>query len=589
MYPNNSEEKNITPEVTDSIINNDLVGDPPQSEVFYSKPAYGMPIYGQHPYSAPARTEHEYEVQPDNDQFYDLQNMYSPGICVNKPYPRNRENGNGNGKNGNGHSSNGRNGNGHSSNGRNGNGYSSNGRNGNGYSSNGRNGNGYSSNGRNSYSSNGYSGNGYNGSSHNGNERSNYSDSNDHNGAMQENSRGLVGFLRAMALVLACTFFSGSAAYLVLDHRINRGDFNPPTQVVLGNGGADRRPVENLPTQTIGQREDNMTAQDIYDMARNQVVVINTDAPGVFGFPDISGDIAPISGSGFIISNDGYILTNYHVIEIAHRNDLPIRVILNDGVTHDAKVVGFEASNDVAVIKIETNGLNPVYIGNSDTIRVGQTVYAVGNPFGDLVYTMTDGIVSALDRVVSVEGKSIRTFQFSAAVNSGNSGGPIYNTDGEVIGIVTAKVVRGNVEGIGFAIPINDAIEIATELIEHGYISGRPLIGITGQNVSPANAEYFNWVVGIYIRSVASDSAADTAGMEIGDIITALGETGVNSMETLRFALRDYRAGETTTITVWRDGETHILTITFDEDMYAGQQRPPIEEPDSPDPFARRP
>ena len=558
MYPYESEDKKEHLETADSNVSDVNFGESSQNETFYSKPVHNMPIYGNHPYSAPARTEPVYDVnlfgepvyyveqgygeQQHNEHLHDnrlysepvtlenaysdpgndLQNMYSPSICVSRPYPRSRENGNGNG------------------NGRNGNM-----RNGNG---NNRNGNG------------------------NGHESS---------------SNGLVGFLRAMALVLACTFFSGSAAYLVLDYRINRGDFNAPQQVVLGNSSIDRRPEENAPTHFVA-RDDGMTAQDIYDMARNQVVVINTDAPGIFGLPDSPSDVAPISGSGFIISNDGYILTNYHVIEIAQRNELPIRVILNDGSSYDAKVVGFEESNDVAVIKIDETGLNPVFIGNSDTIRVGQTIYAIGNPFGDLVYTMTDGIISALDRVVTVERKSIRTFQFSAAVNSGNSGGPIFNTDGEVIGIVTAKVVRGNVEGIGFAIPINDAIEIASELIEHGYISGRPLIGITGQNVSPANAEYFSWVVGIYIRSVSPGSAADAAGMEIGDIITALGENDVNSMETLRFALRDYRAGDTTTITIWRDGDHYILPITFDEDMYAGQQRPYVE-PESPDPFENRP
>ena len=540
MYPNEHEEKRVQPDTTDKNVSDVLHGEPSNGEAFYSKPVQNMPIYGPHPYSAPARTEPVYGVQPYLEQGYsdspysapvtfenaygesydDHKNMYSPGICVSRPYPRTRENGNGNA---NGHS-------------------------------------------RNSNSN----GNGRNG-----------------NGNGHENGNGLVGFLRAMALVLACTFFSGAAAYLVLDHRINRGDFSPPPQVVLGNGVIDRQP-DSGSTTTIAAREDGMTAQSIYDMARNQVVVINTDAPGIFGLPDTTGEASPISGSGFIISSDGYILTNFHVIEIAHRSNLPIRVVLNDGMTYDAKVIGFDQHNDVAVIKIEATGLTPVFIGNSDNTRVGETIYAVGNPFGDLVYTMTDGIVSALDRVVSVEGKSIRTFQFSAAVNSGNSGGPIYNIYGEVIGIVTAKVVRGNVEGIGFAIPINDAIEIASELIEHGYLSGRPLIGITGQDVSPANAEYFNWVVGIYIRSVAQGSAADTAGMEVGDIITALDGNSVNSMETLRLALRDHRAGDTTAITIWRDGETLDLTITFDEDMYAGQQRP-VVEPESPDPFENRP
>ena len=390
------------------------------------------------------------------------------------------------------------------------------------------------------------------------------------NGSQRDKTQGLVGFIRAMALVLACTFFSGAAAYLVMDFRFDRGDFAQPAPVILG-GNVLERPRDDNPTVPLVEKSDEMSAQDIYDMARSQVVGINTEAPGLFGLPDISGSSAPISGSGFIVSSDGYILTNYHVIEIAHKNNIAINVVLSDGTSYKAKVVGFDSSNDVAVIKIEATGLNASVIGNSDNIRVGQSIYAVGNPFGDLVYTMTDGIVSALDRVVSVEGKSIRTFQFSAAVNRGNSGGPIYNSNGEVIGIVTAKIVRGNVEGIGFAIPINDAIEIASELIEHGYISGRPLMGITGQTVSDASADYFDWVVGVQVRSVAELSAAEKAGMLVGDIITALGDEEVSSMEELRFALRQHRAGDTTTVTVWREGNSIKLTITFDEDMNAGQ------------------
>jgi len=402
----------------------------------------------------------------------------------------------------------------------------------------------------------------------------------------RERYNGLAGFLRAMALVIICSFFSGAAAYVVMDYRFGRGDFSHTNQVILGGGSPDRQyeisTGTTVVTVTDGMSvQDIMSAQDIYDMARTQVVVISTEAPGVFGFPD-----SPVSGSGFIISIDGYILTNFHVIETAFRNDLPINVILNDGLSNEAEVIGFEISNDVALIKIDAPDLSPVMFGNSDHMRVGQTIYAVGNPFGDLVYTMTDGIISALDRVVSVEGKSISTFQFSAAVNHGNSGGPIYNTAGEVIGIVTAKIVRGSVEGIGFAIPINDAIEIASELIEHGYISGRPLIGIVGQSVSPGHAEYYDWVVGVYIRSVTLDSAAEAAGLAVGDIITALGDEEIGSMQDLKFALRSHRAGDTTTITVWRNNEFIPLTITFDEDKYAGQpQIIPVPEPDSPNPF----
>ena len=409
------------------------------------------------------------------------------------------------------------------------------------------------------------------------------------NGMPRERKRWLGSFIRAACLVIVCSVFSAAAAYTIMDYRFERGDFAVTNQVVLGGSPSEIRHDGNL-TSTVGKLTSEISAQDIYDMARKQVVGIVTEAPGLFGAAESPGGVSPVSGSGFIISTEGYILTNYHVIELAHANNLAISVVLNDGSSYEAEVVGFEQSNDVAVIKINASGLTPALIGNSDNIRVGQTIYAVGNPFGDLVYTMTDGIVSALDRVVSVEGKSIGTFQFSAAVNRGNSGGPIYNTEGEVLGIVTAKVVRGNVEGIGFAIPINDAIEIATELIEHGYISGRPLMGITGQTVTPGNAEYYDWVVGVYIRSVSPDSAADNAGIAIGDIITKLDNEEINTMDALKEALRNHRAGGAATITIWREGEYIDLTITFDEDMYAGQpQGRPHTEPDSPDPFENRP
>ena len=207
-----------------------------------------------------------------------------------------------------------------------------------------------------------------------------------------------------------------------------------------------------------------------------------------------------------------------------------------------------------------------------------------------ITLTMPQEIVSVTIPEGNVSVRKDRTFQFSAAVNRGNSGGPIYNSDGEVIGIVTAKVVRGNVEGIGFAIPINDAIEIASELIEHGYISGRPLLGITVQPVSEANADYFNWVVGIYVMSVNKDSAAENTGILVGDIITALNGVDIDTVEGLREELRKFKAGDTTTITIWRTGESIDLKITFDEDKYAGNAHErPGPQSDLPDPFDGRP
>jgi len=489
-----------TPSYGEPVYNTQRYGISPANEPVYTghgypEPAGSQQTYTRPAYTAPPHNQHSYGEHAGSKPGESGWSMYSPGICVNQPYPRTRE-----------------------------------------------------------------------------------SENNRHTA---NRGHGIAGFLRAVALVVVCALFSGAASYVILDYRITRGDFTQPTQVILGGNTTEKRHEEN-PAVIISERYDGMTAEDIYDMARTQVVGIITEAPGMFGLPGSSAGAAPVSGSGFIISADGYILTNFHVIEIAHRSNLPINVVLNDGTSYEAKVVGFEQSNDVAVLKINAAGLSPAIIGNSDNIRVGQTIYAVGNPFGNLVYTMTDGIVSALDRVVSVEGKSISTFQFSAAVNSGNSGGPIYNTEGEILGIVTAKVVRGNVEGIGFAIPINDAIEIASELIEHGYISGRPLIGITGSTVSSGHAEYYGWVEGVYIRSVNPDSAAETAGIAVGDIITALDGKEVTSMDSLRFILRSYRADDTTTITVWREGEYIDLTITFAEDMYAGQPQLRPKQEDAP-------
>ena len=392
---------------------------------------------------------------------------------------------------------------------------------------------------------------------------------------------GMLGrFVRAVCLVMICAAISGASAYLLMDYRISRGDFDTVKQVVLG-GVSTPRDESGTMTAPVSIPGSGMAAEDIYEMALNHVVGIKTEIVHMSGMFSSLDTITAVAGSGFIISTDGYILTNYHVIESAHLSDLPLNVYLHDGTSYEAEIIGFEASNDFAVIKIDASGLSPAIIGNSDNIRVGQSVYAIGNPFGDLVYTMTEGIVSALDRVVTVDRKSIETFQFSAAVNSGNSGGPIYNANGEVIGIVTAKLIRSSVEGIGFAIPINDAISIASELIEHGYISGRPLLGIMAQTVTSGYAEYFGWVEGVYVSSIIPDSAADKAGLKVNDIIIAIGDAEIDSRESLAFAMRKHKAGDTVPITIWRNGEELALSITFDEDLSAGQPQrtQPAETP----------
>jgi len=400
---------------------------------------------------------------------------------------------------------------------------------------------------------------------------------------------GLFGrLMRAVCLVVICAALSGVTAFGVTEGWFGLDALRKDTledstpiinQVVIGGSSASSQRSDGV-TSSVAANGLDMSAEDIYEMACSQVVGIRTEMMEMVGIFGTQGSTA-VSGSGFIISSDGYILTNYHVVETAYQRDLALVVSLHDGTEFEAKVIGFESSSDVALIKIEASGLSAAVISNSDDIRVGQPVYAVGNPFGDLVYTMTDGIVSALDRVVTVDNKSISTFQFSAAVNSGNSGGPVYDSYGEVIGIVSAKIMGNSVEGIGFAIPINDAVEIASELIEHGYITGRPLIGITVETVDSAQANYFGWVVGAYVRTVSPDTAAERTGLKIGDIITKLGDTEIDSRESLTFALRRYKAGDTATLTIWRAGTEMEKTVTFDENLSAGQpQRAQSAQPE---------
>ena len=395
------------------------------------------------------------------------------------------------------------------------------------------------------------------------------------------------GFLKTAGLALMCIILSGATTFGVMEYKLQNTEPAPVNQVVLGNPAGnspnDKAPpiVEDDKTTPISSTGDQMPATDIYKMACNQVVGVKTEVKGTGFYQQDS----VISGSGFIISTDGYILTNYHVIEAGATYGYEIKVYLHDGTAYTATVIGFEADNDIAVIKIDAAGLNAVSIGDNKQMLVGEIVYTVGNPLGELDYTMTDGIVSALDRTVSVDAYttiSISMFQISAAVNSGNSGGPVYNTRGEVIGIVSAKYTNYGVEGLGFAIPIDDAIDLATQLISTGYIAGKPHFGINAETINKSTAEYYNMVEGAYVTHVGEGTCAEAAGMRTGDIITKLGETDVTSRETLNFAKKSYSAGDTATVVVNRQGEILTLTIVFDEEPAANASNTPVPSPQTP-------
>ena len=285
------------------------------------------------------------------------------------------------------------------------------------------------------------------------------------------------------------------------------------------------------------------------------------------------------AGSGVILTQDGYIVTNYHVIEDAAKDSsVSIEVSFADGKQYTAKLVGGEQDNDVAVLKIEASGLQTVTLGDSDQLKVGQAVMAIGNPLGELTYSLTDGLISALDRLITTSSQdangntvstTLNVLQTNCAINPGNSGGPLFDSYGNVVGVVSAKMTESSsgvsAEGLGFAIPINDVKDIIEDLIEHGYVTGKPYMGVQVSSV-PEYAQRYGISAGAYVESVADGSCAQKAGLQQGDIITAIDETAIDSSSALTAALSsNYKAGDTATLTVLRGSDKITLSITFDE------------------------
>ena len=336
----------------------------------------------------------------------------------------------------------------------------------------------------------------------------------------------------------------------------------------LADGTAKDNSVKPISGTTVGKRVSTETASanEIYELGCKQTVGVSLESTraNIFGQQSASA----VAGTGFIITSDGYIMTNYHVIESAQKSEHKIQVLFKDKSSFEAKIVGFDEDNDVAVLKIDASDLSPVSIGNSDDIAVGDSVFAIGNPLGELDFSMTSGRVSALDRSITIErnGTAINMFQFDAAINSGNSGGPVYNESGEVIGIATAKVGSSGVEGLGFAIPINDAADIANELITKGYVSGKAYMGVNIDNrYTSVYAQYYSMPEGAYVYNIESGGCAEKSGLAVGDIITKVGSEAIGGYSDLNAAIKSFKAGESTEIVVYRGGEYVTLRITFDE------------------------
>lgn len=372
------------------------------------------------------------------------------------------------------------------------------------------------------------------------------------------------GAARAVALVLCCALAGGASGVggAALYHSLsgeNGAGGNSTT--ILQNG----TPVGNVVIKDV----DGLTAMslpEIYAAFSGSCVAVNctiTYTSNTWFGPQ--SQTATSAGSGFVISDDGYLVTNYHVIDGADS----ITVAFPDGTEYAAAYVGGEESADVAVLKIDATGLTPVVLGDSDNLVVGESVSTIGNALGALSFSQSSGIVSGLSRAVTYsDGTIISMLQTDCTINSGNSGGPLFDGYGRVVGITSAKYSNNGdsdaaIENIGFAIPINDVKGIITDILEHGYVI-RPYMGITVATVTEDYAAYFDWPKGAYVNSVEPGSCAEAAGLKKGDIITAMGGTGITTAAELTSVKNSYEAGDTVELTVYRSGETVTLTITFD-------------------------
>ena len=268
-------------------------------------------------------------------------------------------------------------------------------------------------------------------------------------------------------------------------------------------------------------------------------------------------------GSGVVISDDGYIMTNNHVV--AGGNSY--QVLLPSGDKVDASLVGTDSGTDIAVLKIEATGLTPAVVGDSDSLQVGEFTLAVGNPLGELGGTVTDGIISALDREVTVENQTMNLLQTNAAVSPGNSGGGLFNERGELIGIVNAKSSGQNAEGLGFAIPVNTAIQVAEELINNGYVTGRPAMGVTVLSINDAQTAFQYGVnqAGVYVQSVNEGGAADKAGLQPGDRFVSIDGTAVNSTSDITGIIGEHAVGDTIEVQVVRGTQIVTANVTLEE------------------------
>ncbi len=364
---------------------------------------------------------------------------------------------------------------------------------------------------------------------------------------------------KIIAIVLVCSLLGGCLGV--------------GATLLLGNKSSGTTPAQSSTTFYVGERQtetvnttrtdtsEQLTPREVYAQNVNSTVGITTSiTTNYWGYQTTSA----ASGSGFILTEDGYILTNYHVIQ----NSNSVQVTTYDNTAYSASIVGYDESNDIAVLKIDATGLTPVVLGDSDELYVGDEVMAIGNPLGELTFSLTVGYVSAMDREVTLSsGTTMDLIQTDAAINSGNSGGALFNTYGEVVGITNAKYSSSSssssasIDNIGFAIPINHVKGIVTSLIEKGYIV-KPYIGVSVTSVSSEMISY-GLPKGAAVKVIAEGSPAEESGLKVNDIVTAINGEEITTSSELVKIVSAAQPGDVLTLTVYRQGEAERLTITL--------------------------
>ena len=371
--------------------------------------------------------------------------------------------------------------------------------------------------------------------------------------------------LKMVALALVCALLGGAAGAgitLAMGGGKNHRNENNATVHVSA------RPVEEVVLQKVDGQKLLSDAEN-YAANVNSVVSINCSATTNYFGQTVEN---ASSGSGFILTEDGYIVTNHHVIEGA----TTIKVTLYSGETYDARLIGSDEDYDIGVIKVDVTGLQPVVVGDSEKLNVGDRVVAIGNPLGELTFSQTGGQVSSVNRAINVDGTPFNMIQTDTSINPGNSGGPLFNNYGEVVGIVTAKYSTYSdsvVEGLGFAIPINDVMAMIEDIMTNGYVTNKPYLGVSAGTLTEQMAAQYRYDVsgGVFIYSVEPGGAAAKAGLQMGDVIRKVDDYTVNSLEDLTAVKKNYSAGDTVTLTVYRGGNELTMQLTWDAQ--------PVEEP----------